>query len=71
MTTDFTSEAKTLWAAIPVEQRTSLLKHVWCPRCRRPTEIVDYSGRVEEGDLVLEGRCQACGSSVGRLIESA
>lgn len=67
----FTPEARGLWEAIPEETRFLLLANVWCVRCARPTTIVDFLGRVESGDLVLEGECERCGAAVGRLIESS
>lgn len=71
MANELTPEAKSLWAAIPAEQQSSLLQNVWCPSCGRPTKIVNFQGRIQHGDLVLEGECESCGSPVGRLIETA
>ncbi len=34
------------------------------------TTIVDFTGGVEGGDLVLRGKCKTCGEKVARLIES-
>lgn len=64
-------EARRLWDSIPAEQQALLLDNVFCRKCREATTIVEYSGSVEGGDLVLEGRCQRCGSEVTRLIELA
>jgi hypothetical protein len=71
MAEQFTPEASSLWEVIPRDRRPSLLENVWCLRCGRPTTIVNFRGRVQQGDLILEGECQRCGTSVGRLIESA
>lgn len=71
MSEEFTPEAKTLWATIPAEEQSSLLSNVWCPKCGSVATMVDFEGRIQEGHLVLEGRCETCGSSVGRLIEKA
>jgi ribosomal protein S27AE len=64
-----TAEAKSFWEAIPAQKRTVLLNNVWCVDCGRPTTLVRYTGRLHQGDLVLEGECERCGSSVSRLVE--
>ena len=53
---NFTRPARAFWEAIPEQQRRALLTHVWCGRCKSGTAIVDYHGRIESGDLILEGR---------------
>jgi hypothetical protein len=35
------------------------------------TTIVQFTGRIEQGDLVLDGRCISCGGPVARVIEGA
>lgn len=46
-----------------------LLNNAWCSRCKVVTTIAGIAGRVEEGNLILEGKCSRCGSAVGRLVE--
>jgi hypothetical protein len=65
----FSQPARAFWEAIPERQRHTLLANVWCARCQSETTIVDYRGRLESGDLILEGRCMTCGGGVTRLIE--
>ena len=48
-----------------------LLNNVWCVACRATTTIVQFTGRIEQGDLVLHGRCISCGGPVARVIEGA
>lgn len=65
----FSPPARAFWDAIPERQRLILLANVWCARCQSVTTLVDYHGRLESGDLILEGRCNTCGGEVTRLIE--
>ena len=67
---NFTLPAQKLWAKVPSEFRVKILNEVWCGRCRDTVTILNISGRVESGDLVLGGKCDRCGGPVGRLIES-
>ncbi|TPG88094.1 hypothetical protein EAH72_33760 [Pseudomonas caspiana] len=46
-----------------------LVTNVWCTQCRDATTIADFSGRIERGNLVLQGRCETCASAVARVIE--
>lgn len=65
----FTAPARALWDAIPEQHRCAIVAHVWCGRCKSGTTIIDYHGRVESGDLILEGYCKTCGGPVARVIE--
>lgn len=56
-------EAHRLWNSIPKEQQALLLDNAFCPKCRQVTTIIEYSGSVERGDLVLDGRCKRCGTA--------
>lgn len=71
MTGNFTTEARALWDAMPEEQQSQVLKNVWCVACGEVGRIVSFKGRVEDGDLVLDGQCDVCGGPVARLIEGA
>jgi hypothetical protein len=33
------------------------------------TTIINYSGKVIQGDILLEGKCQKCGRKMARIIE--
>ena len=70
MNGEFTSEGKTLWNRIPQDIQKKLIDNVWCINCLGVTTITDFRGQVEEGDLVLSGRCAKCGGKVVRVIES-
>jgi len=71
MTDQFTDKAKHLWDKMPMAEKTMILNNVWCVGCSKVTTIVDYSGSVKKGDLVLNGKCQRCRGDVARLVESA
>ncbi len=66
----FSLDAKRIWDAIPTRHKTQILNNVWCVHCAKVTTIVRYSGRMEGGNLVLEGECERCGGKVARLIEN-
>jgi hypothetical protein len=65
----FSQPARAFWEAIPERQRLILLANVWCGRCQTETAIVDYHGRFQSGNLILQGRCSICGGEVARLVE--
>lgn len=66
---NFTPEARQLWENVPAHIRPKLLSNVYCGECRGATTIVNYSGSVKQGLLVLEGSCLQCGSDVARVID--
>ncbi|MDB0542807.1 hypothetical protein LBW62_16625 [Ralstonia solanacearum] len=66
---EFTPAARVFWDAIAPHIQQALLANVWCAHCRDATTIVGFSGRIERGNLVLLGRCEACGGEVARVIE--
>ena len=70
MADQFTPKAQKLWNELSANQKTSVLNNVFCPNCLGSTTIIQYSGEVEQGHLVLSGSCEKCGHKVGRLIES-
>jgi hypothetical protein len=65
-----TGKALEKWEGISKEFQEKILKNVFCVQCHGVTEIVDYTGRVEKGDLILTGKCKKCGHGVARLIEN-
>ena len=38
---------------------------------RGAVEIVEYSGAMVKGDLILKGKCGTCGRNVARLVEGS
>lgn len=69
MNDQFTPQAKIFWERIPENIREELLANVWCMTCRNITTIIDYTGSLEKGDLILKGKCKHCGNEVARVIE--
>jgi hypothetical protein len=65
----FSPKAAKIWAAIPVEFQEEILLNVYCSHCHDSVRIVDYSGSVVSGDLLLKGNCAICGHEVARLVE--
>ena len=70
MNDKFTPQALRLWNKVPSWAQEKLLSNVYCGKCIAVTTIIDFSGRVIEGDLVLNGLCKTCGSEVARVIDS-
>lgn len=71
MNESFTEEAKVLWQKVPEWAKEEVLTKVWCGHCRSITVMINFSGEVVEGDLLLTGICKVCSSRVARLLESA
>jgi len=67
----FTTEAALLWGGIPVEIQKRILKNAFCAKCHVVVELVDYTGTVENGDLVLDGSCAVCGHAAARVVETS
>ena len=67
----FSTKAAKFWAAIPAEIKKIILANVFCSRCRGAVSIVNFTGTVKGGDLVLNGSCAVCGNEVARLIEGS
>lgn len=67
----FTRQARQRWESIPAIIRQRLLSNVWCGRCRGQTTIINFSGTIKGGDLVLVGACVECRGGVARVIEGA
>jgi hypothetical protein len=65
----FTPQAARRWSKLDGALKTRLLKNVWCVACRNETTIAHFRGRVEQGNLILEGSCIRCDEPVVRLIE--
>jgi hypothetical protein len=65
----FTPPAAKLWKAIPEDIRKKLLMNVWCGHCHQGTTIINFSGAVKGGDLLLVGKCAVCHGDVARVVE--
>jgi len=65
----FSPKARVFWDKIPSDIQERLLRNVWCTQCSCMTMITDVVGKVDHGDLVLEGFCNFCKHPVARLVE--
>ncbi len=64
----FTSPAAKLWEAIPAGTRKLILANVWCSNCRQEIPIINHSGKVKAGELLLSGKCAKCQGDVSSVI---
>jgi len=67
----FSPAAAKFWAKIPKEIKKKILANAYCFHCRDTVKIVNYSGSVKAGDLLLKGDCANCGHEVVRLVEGS
>jgi len=65
----FTAPALKRWDVLTPSTQAKLLGNVWCGACTKAVYILVESGRIENNDLILTGRCADCGGQVARLIE--
>ncbi len=70
MEAKFTPQAKKLWEALEVRAKMFALNSAWCPECQKSTTLAELGGRVNGGELLLQGKCGACGAEVAQVIES-
>ena len=71
MPEQFTPEAAILWSAISKENQQRVLKSVFCCKCLTSVEIVKFIGKMEHGNIVLDGSCAVCGGKVARVVETS
>ena len=64
----FTIPAAKFWASIPDNSKKLLLSSVWCSKCSHEVTIINYSGVVKAGDLLLVGLCSECRGDVAKVI---
>lgn len=67
----FSRPALQRWESIPAQIRQRLLSNVLCGQCQHETTIMNLSGTIKKGDLLLEGQCLDCQGKVARIIEQA
>jgi hypothetical protein len=71
MNTTFTPEAASHWQFVPAWIKETVLTYVWCSQCQGKTTMVQVTGELVAGDLLLIGLCNGCGAKVARLVEGA
>jgi len=67
----FSLEAAKIWEEIPAEFQEIILDNVLCSHCRDSVRMVNYSGSVVSGEMLLKGNCAICGHDVARLVEGS
>ncbi len=65
----FDKKAMEKFNQIPDDMKAKTLSNVYCSNCKDTVKIVDFTARVTQEDLILEGKCDSCSRSVSRLIE--
>lgn len=71
MSEPFTPEAESYWQLVPARTKEVVLTNVWCRQCQGRTTMIQVSGEMVAGDLLLTGICNRCGAKVARLAEGA
>jgi len=66
---DFTPGAAVMWGMIPKASRQEVLRNVYCTKCRAAVQMINCTGKEEQGILILRGACAACGQEVVRVLE--
>ena len=51
------------------KQFQEVLKHVYCLHCQKNVPVVDYDAWIDQGGVVLKGKCGLCSGEVSRFIE--
>ena len=67
----FSEKAAILWDTVPKWAQQKILDNVFCTRCRDSVRITEFTGEVENGDVVLSGKCANCGHKVVRVVETS
>ena len=65
----FTAPAARLWASVPSGSKKLLLSNVWCSKCHHEVTIINYSGVIKAGDLLLVGLCSECHGDVAKIVK--
>lgn len=54
---------------IPKEAQARILANVWCGKCIGSVDILLATAEMIDKDLILRGKCKACGKNVCRVVE--
>lgn len=65
-TTDIKGRA---WKSMSESIRQLLLGNAFCPNCGVTSFVSDYSLRMRDGFVLIEGRCATCGAEIARLCD--
>lgn len=61
-------EAARAWKGMP-EGIRQLLDSAFCPNCGTASFASGYSLRMQDGFMLIEGRCAACGAEIAGLCD--
>ena len=65
----FSYDALKRFKEIPKYIMKQMLENVFCHVCGNGKTIIDFSGKMDGNDLILNGKCKNCWSEVERLID--
>jgi fluoride ion exporter CrcB/FEX len=57
------------WNKIPKSVQMRILDTVWCGGCTTTTTLILESVKIQQQDLILQGKCKACAHEVCRIVE--
>lgn len=57
------------WRGMPESIRQLLLGNAFCPNCGTASFASGYSLRMQDGSVLIEGRCATCGGEIARLCD--
>ena len=63
----FAPEAQKLWDSIPHVYQVHIVSSVFCTGCMGNCSM-DYVGSIDDGSLILDGKCLNCGRAVTRVV---
>lgn len=64
----FSPEAQKLWDVIPHDHKDHIINSVFCTGCISSCSMNDYVGSIDDGTLILNGKCTKCGRAVTRVV---
>jgi hypothetical protein len=63
------TKANAKWDALPQSVRDTILATVWCSQCMKTTTLAEPEYQLINDGLIVNGKCTACGGTVGRYLE--
>ena len=66
----FTPDALKRFREIPKYIMRQMLESVFCPVCGNGTTIINFNGKMNGSDLILNGKCKTCWGEIERLIDN-
>jgi hypothetical protein len=63
------AKATAKWDLLPAAEKAKIVDNVWCDTCEKTTTMIEIDCQTMNSDLILSGKCAACGNAVGRFVE--